>query len=104
MKTDGYFLVDLLEAEIPPVWFHMVLEFIEPDSGFIVYIDGQNKGSTNSKTSHNAPSTNGKEFVLGRGSTEEDGHYFTGSVDEILFWESGLSDAEILCLSGVTCL
>ena len=103
MVSGGYYVVKIPEAEIPSDWFHIVLEFIGPDTGMKAYIDGVFKASHLSKVPRTPPISSGTNFVLGRGSVDEDDKYSTISVDEIMFWEQELSGEEISCLAGVAC-
>ena len=96
--SSGHFSVETGRAN--NVWVHSVLNFLGPNDqeGISIYQNGQHVGNhtTINQSSTNAP--DGK-IVIGRVFTEINNFYASVQVDELLFFNQTLTEAEIRLLS-----
>ena len=82
-------------------WFHVAVNYFgtEEGQGFVVYFNGD-KVSDNSERSEDESRTvqaSGR-FVVGRSFTEEDGHYSSMVIDELLCFNKFLNPEDIRLL------
>ena len=97
--SDGYFIVDV---DRPSGWFHIVLNFIGLDDGqeIRIYHDGVNVANDMSITISTSmrPETD-RRIVLGRLYTDSNENYATVQVDDLVFFNRALTEAEITVFS-----
>ena len=77
-------------------WTHIVLNYLGPNEGegIRIYYDGEEVGTEPTKTSPILTTGIGR-IVLGRYYPDEEGHYSSIQVDELLFFNTELTNAEI---------
>ena len=95
---DGWFQVYSSE---PSGWTHIVLNFIGPDNGqgIRIYYDGEQTGSDNTKNVH-AFQSGDSRVVVGRQFIDEDDHYASVDVDELILFNQALTDQNILDMNN----
>ena len=85
-------------------WIHSVLNLIGPNEGpgISIYQDGEHKGNDITSPSLSYNQGDGK-IVIGRFYTGPDNPYYASvEVDQMLFFNEPLTEAEILMLSQET--
>ena len=96
--SPGHFSVSTGRAN--NVWVHAVLNFLGPNNqeGISIYQNGQHVGNhaTITQSSSNAPDG---RIVVGRVLTGVNNYYASVQVDELLFFNQTLTEAEIRLLS-----
>ena len=83
----------------PPGWFHVVFNFIGPNygQGLRIYYDGDLYGGENFSSSLETDGDG--RVVIGRAFYEQNDLYASAQVDELLFFNAALTEAEITALS-----
>ena len=96
----GYFahLVQYKDTE----WYHLVINYLGPGGGICIYHGDQAKGCVLTASSGGYSSGDG-HVVLGRSFAGRDDpqDYASGSVDELMFFNTNLSDSDIEALVKV---
>ena len=89
---DGYYL---LEFPRPTVRTHLVLNYIGPQDGIKVYTDGTLGGQDDLIAGNNRSPGKG-DVILGRRYTNENNHYGSFDIDELMFFNETLPVANFL--------
>ncbi len=91
-----------IECEIDNGFRLKTQETVSPDHirdffipGLKMFTDGTLQGSTTLKRTHSSLSMNTGELYLGRYVHDDDDNYGIFTLDQILIWNSALSDAEV---------
>ena len=80
-------------------WTHVVLNYIGPDDGIEMYMDGVEVATAaDSFPSQSGSPGNGK-IVVGRGKTDVDDLYYSVEVDELIYFNSLLKIEQIEMLA-----
>ena len=81
-------------------WFHILLNFIGPDSGMgiRVYHNGKQAGSGTIKSSQKLTNADGR-IVIGRQYTNNNFRLGSNQVDELYFFNQPLTEDEIKMLN-----
>ena len=98
--TDGEFSVAIDKIS---GWFHLLLNYIGPNNGqgIRIYYDGVEVGSADTKKRKTSTGGNGR-IAIGRLYYDLDDVYDSVQVDELLFFNEALTEAEIKLLSKCT--
>ena len=82
-----------------PHWFHILFNFVGPNTGqgFTVYHDGELVANIIRTRPITATSVD-RRIVIGRWATDRDEFYSSLEMDELVFFNKALTDAEIRML------
>ena len=98
----GYFWGTNLPFSHVNRWHHVVLNYIGPDhgsEGIQIYLDGEHEKDDKTMTAKTSQSGNGR-VVVGRYHTDLDEKYASVDVDELLFFNHRLTDAQITSIKN----
>ena len=97
MTPGGTFL---LSNASPSGWTHVVLNYIglEDGQGIWIYYDGVQTGSDTTRNPNSYETGDGR-IVIGRLYTEWDTNYASVQLDELIFFNTKLTDSEIRMLA-----
>ena len=84
-------------------WTHVVLNYfgLNNGQGIQVYFNGAEAGRDTTKVSKTFSGGDGR-VVLGRQKTDSDGNYASVDVDELLFFNTKLSNAQVWKIINTT--
>ena len=88
---------------VSPQWTHVVLNYFGQNGGqgIQVYFDAVEVGRDTSKVSKTFSGGDGR-VVLGRQKTDRDGSYASADVDELLFFNTKLSNTQAMMIKNMT--
>ena len=88
----------------PPGWFHVVFNFIGPNygQGLRIYYNGDYYGVEQRLMEIESNGDADGKVVIGRAFYEQNDLYASVQVDELLFFNAALAEAEITTLSKYT--
>ena len=88
----------MLGIELPVGWFHYTVTY-SSDDDLKVYVNGQDPWAILHSGSNGKGPSDGR-LVLGRYFTDVDSNYASVEVDELIFWNTVIPEAEIQYLAN----